>query len=41
MIQLSPEATDEDDMPIYNKHVAEEELALAQAPTQPPASQKK
>ena len=40
-IQLAPEAADEDDAPLYNKHVAEKELALSQAPTQPPASQRK
>ena len=39
-IQLAPEAADEDDAVLYNKHVAEKELALSQAPTQPPASHK-
>ena len=40
-IHLAPEAADQDDAVLYNKHVAEKELALSQAPTQPPSSHKK
>ena len=40
-IQLAPATTDEEDSPHFNKHVAEKELALSQAPTQTPATQNK
>ena len=40
-IQLAPEAADAEDAVVYNRIVAEKEIALSQAPTQPLASQKK